>query len=263
VKSVSEIFMIFLLLHLLVTVMPLICCFCKLPFTSLKAYFAHLRLNHAIHHTGVEVKCNQEGCPRSFVIFRRLKRHIESKHAHILKSDDVEHSSCSLQRPAMGTSAVDRNALVEQEAESAVVSTSVDLTNSFMYFVGQLQSKANISQSNIQVVVENMSMFLNDVAEYSAAKVRKLCNDLNTDVTSVEVQTCLNYIKQLPQHCMEKVDTHFKWRKLLRQTRALIEPQEIVCNTIIMLGCQSICFTVNFQLHVCRKTSYVAYFNIH
>ena len=72
--------------------MPLICNICKLPFSLLKSYFAHLRLNHAIHHVGVELKCNQESCTRSFVAFRTLKRHLEKEHVNVLETDNEQAS---------------------------------------------------------------------------------------------------------------------------------------------------------------------------
>lgn len=179
------------------------------------------------------MRCSQEGCPRSFVTFRSLKRHIEKQHTHILVSDTDEPVPCSVQMSTTNTSILEFDQDIEQETMQTSVAISVNLTNSFMYFTGQLQGKANISQSNIQVVVENMNLFLNDVAEYSAAKVRKLCNDLRTESSSPVVQSCLDDIKRLPQECLGKVDTHFKRCRFLRQTGALIEPHEIVLGTRI------------------------------
>ena len=83
--------------------MPLICYICKLPFPLSKLYFAHLRLNHAIHHIGVEVKCSQESCPRSFVPFRSLKRHFEKEHFTVLESENDDFMPCSLQMSASST----------------------------------------------------------------------------------------------------------------------------------------------------------------
>ena len=148
---------------------------CSLPSTSCKIYISHLRLHQAIHHIGIEVPCSQEGCPRTFTNFRYLKAHIEKEHDYLLTSS-LGETKCHIEQPTQSLVSSQADAYGESMDSDDVInanSSAVNLTSSFMSFVGQLQSKANLSLSNIKIT-ENLQIFLTDVAQYACNEVKNL-----------------------------------------------------------------------------------------
>ncbi len=179
----------------------LICQFCSLPFPGSKAYLNHLRLNHAIHYSGIEVNCGQNNCPRTFTNCRYLKMHLEKEHSHLIDasvSTIRSHAinSCAQFQEEQGHSTHTEHEFSMHVDNGDSSNESLNLTSSFMSFIGQLQSKANLSLANIQLITENMKVFLNDVAEYSCSKVRELAS--NSSTMPECVQNCVAAISDLP-----------------------------------------------------------------
>ena len=200
-----------------------ICYICNQPVALVKNYLSHLRLNHAIHHVGVEVQCGQEDCPRTFTNFRYLKTHLEYHHSHLADScPNKTLTNCSeicAHESANYNSWDDGAVIVEEHCEQQISHTNI--TTSFMTFIGQLQSKANISLKNIQLITENLQLFLDDVAQYSMYEVKKLAGQsLNDHV----IQNFLSNISGLP-NCLKPVDSIHKRWVYMKNSGFLIEPE--------------------------------------
>ena len=108
--------------------------------------------------------------------------------------------------------------------------TGVNLTNSFMAFLGQLESKSNFTQANVQTVLENFRTFLDDVSEYCTEKVKTLLLQLDVPLSTTGVETCLHEIGCLSES-LAAIDTEYKRTQYLRQSATLIEPIERVLST--------------------------------
>jgi len=191
-----------------------------------------LRWEHALHYVGSTVQCGQDGCPRSFQNFRYLKSHLEKHHAYLLcaaaadDDDDVNPS-------ANKSHVEDENEIMDSDGSdpfSVHERTDVDLTASFMSFIGQLESKANVTYANIQIVVESFSSFLEDLSQYCTEKVTAMLSLLNISRTSAAVESCLDDLKCLSD-VLNTVDTDYKRTQYLRKSGVLIEPEERVLST--------------------------------
>ncbi len=225
----------------------LICYLCFLPFSTSQTHLKHLRLNHAIHHVGVEVRCGQDGCPKTCISFRYLKLHIEKDHGYLLNSDVTEQTvSCSADnsfsqlRVEQLDGDIDDDCMDVDCSDSA--DSSINLTTSYMNFVGQLQSKANLSLANVQLVTENMKVFLTDVAEQSCREVKKLLAS-SPDVSADSIKNCLASISDLPTF-IAPVDSDYKRWIYMKNSGFLIEPVQVSIGTrfekkyVVARGCR-------------------------
>lgn len=208
--------------------MPLLCNLCSKAFASCKPYLTHLRLAHALHYIGSTVNCGQEGCPRSFKSFRYFKSHLEKHHPYLFSQacGNVEDKVSSLADQNMSCEGIDHIKCASAESDESVI----DLSASFMNLVGQLQCKANISHANIQTLVENMAVFMEDIAQFCILKVKNLLSILEVNHDLSAAQTCFSEIKSLPS-ILTPVSSKFKRKQYLKQSGYLVEPVELVLGT--------------------------------
>lgn len=206
------------------------CFLCTQSFAATQAYFSHLRLNHAIHHTGVEVPCKQDDCPHTSTSFRSLKAHILREHSDFINFDTSRPKSnhvkgvCSHFQAGLDGS--ESESEMEISCEASVVQP-INLTESFISFVNQLQSKANLSLTNVQIVTENMKVFLNDVVQYSCAEVGKLSQCAKNDVLlSDNVKQCVAAVSEI-SNCLDGVDSEYKRWTYMKRSGFLIEPVQV------------------------------------
>lgn len=213
--------------------MPLVCSLCPRVFPSSKAFLTHLRLEHAVHYVGSTVQCGQDGCPRSFQNFRYFKSHLEKHHACLLSGaneGDYMYQSGNAQSPQL----VDDDVMDTDDSSGRTGEqpcfTGVNLTSSFMTFIGQLEAKSNFTQANVQTVLDNFKILLTDVSEFCTEKVKTLLLQLDVPLSTAAVQTCLHAIGCVPDS-LTAVDTEYKRTQYLKQSGTLIEPVEHVLST--------------------------------
>jgi hypothetical protein len=157
--------------------MPLLCYICSQHFTNFTIYRRHLSLYHTIHHSGVEVKCGQEFCPRMFTTFAALGRHLQQCHSDLMTSGDLG-LDMSISSPVLQQSVenedLDSNSTVNCDMQQCnEIPNVVNITSSCLQFLTQLQQKSNMTQANIQVVADNLHILLSDVSDYSCSRVEK------------------------------------------------------------------------------------------
>jgi hypothetical protein len=199
--------------------MPLHCSLCAKSFASCKTYLTHLRLQHALHYVGSDVKCGQESCPRSFQNFRYFKSHLEKHHSHLF-SEAAEY--CHLNSPTEEEMPCEDMDTVDL-GPNIINDSVIDLTASFMNLVGQLQCKANISHANIQTLVENMTGFMEDVAQLCVVKVKTLLSLVGVSPDVSAAQTCMNEITLLPDF-LAPIASKYKRDKYWKESGYFIEP---------------------------------------
>jgi len=149
--------------------MPLVCSRCPCVFTSSKALLAHLRLEHALHYVGSTVQCGQSGCPRTFQNFKYFKSHLQNHHADLLSVADGENyaypsvNECEGGPQIIDDDVMDADDCFASNSEQSI-SCSAFLTGSIMKFIRLLESKSNLTQANVQTVVEHVKTLLHDVS---------------------------------------------------------------------------------------------------
>ena len=178
--------------------MPLVCWVKKCSKTreTVQRFLDHLRNGHSIHYSNVEVRCGQEGCPGTFVGFRALKRHLLKCHSHLECSTEraLQESVFGLCQPETAEVVVDNDDVdVASECDMQEEDNdTTDITSSCMSFLGQLQSRANVSVANVQIVSECLKILLIDVKTNICSRVAQLCHDTNIDVSGTPAQSCYN-----------------------------------------------------------------------
>jgi hypothetical protein len=209
--------------------MPLTCYICSKFFESSKIYLVHLRLVHAKHYTGCAIDCGQDGCPRIFDDFRSLRMHLEVNLSNTCNVSRFEKNVCNddVNDDEIDIGDTLANDSTEKFDKKPDIST---LTASFMRFIGQLECKANIAQANIQVFMENMFGFAEDIANYCADKVDELLHDLNIDPQAAVVETYMKDIRDI-SNFSDSVSTNHKRLKYLTECASFVEPVEKVSGT--------------------------------
>lgn len=179
--------------------MSLTCYMCSKLCESPQMLLSHYRLSHAIHYVGTTVRCGQDGCPRTFESFKYLKLHLEKQHFSLINDFDNEFecgSDTKRMKLAEVIDSTDYNAdLLDIEQDEC---QDIDLTESFMQLIGQLECKSNITHANIQVVVDNIQGFLQDVARYCACKIKNLLLAVDVSPNCSAAENCLKDIGDLP-----------------------------------------------------------------
>jgi hypothetical protein len=212
--------------------MPVFCSFCSKACGSSRSLLTHLRLDHAKHYVGSKVRCGQDGCPRTFQNFRYFKAHLEKHHADLLSAVNEENfesnagSECN--SPPEDVEQMDTNNSVE--SIPVEYCTSTDLTVSFMSMIGQLESKSNMTLTNIQIIVDNLIGFLSDISQYCIQTVNTMLTELSISPSVSAAEACITDLANLPD-CIKTVDTEYKRTQYLKESDVLIEPQEIVLST--------------------------------
>ena len=208
--------------------MPLTCYMCDKQCLSAPILLNHYRLSHAIHYVGCSVRCGQDSCPRKFESFKYLKIHLEKHHISLINDNKIElltesRSNCEPLLDDMDT--VDHSTdFIDSEKDEC---REVDLTEAFMQLIGQLECKSNITHANIQVVVDNIQGFMQDVATYCKGKIRNLLLAVNVSHECPAADVCLKEIECLPNF-LHPIDTDHKRTEFLKQCGTFIEPVEIV-----------------------------------
>jgi len=114
--------------------------------------FSHYRNVHGLS-PGSELRCSYVGCPRIFLSFQRLKKHIEH---HNLTADDWCDKECMdslVDEDNFDVSSMLHDSIV---TGSGLLCKNTSLEESIMSFLVMLQAKPNITLSNIQVIAENL-----------------------------------------------------------------------------------------------------------
>jgi len=213
--------------------MPLTCWIknCPRSRNTIQRFLDHLRNGHSIHHSFVEVRCGQEGCPATFVGFRALKRHLIRHHSHLEtcpRNANSELISDANQCSTSSASAADHYVDETDVGSECEVDDScdIDITASCMSFLGQLQCKANVSMANVQFASQCVNDLLGDVAKYASNRVKQLCRDTNIDMSIAAAESCLSDLSQLPRF-LSPIETEHQRSKYLVQKGYLIEPQTL------------------------------------
>jgi hypothetical protein len=171
-----------------------------------------------------------------FTNFRYLKAHLEKAHSHLIDGTfaasnvklDTDNTNNCVQSCEEQTRSVGEYSMDVDHNDS--FSESINLTSSFMTFIGQLQSKANLSLANIQVITENMQVFLNDFAEFSCSKVRELSSNVSSMPLDQCINNCITDISNLTT-CILPVDSDHKRWGYMKTSGFLLEPVQIKLGT--------------------------------
>lgn len=191
----------------------------------------HLRLEHAIHHVGCTVRCGQDACPRTFNQLRYFKSHLSKRHAELLcndGNDDGCHNADGCNPPDVED--MDVSSLSADDPAEELIRPDINLTASFMVMIEQLECKSNLTKANIQMIVENISVFLEDVSQYCSQRVTTLLSELKVPKGNAAAECCVNELANLP-NWLTPVNTEYKRTKYLAESEVVINPVELVLGT--------------------------------
>ena len=202
---------------------------CQLQINQVSDLFRHYRFHHGFSSSGSEVRCPVANCPRAFMSFCKLKQHILSRH------DELTQNSCaattnSLVGDCFDTEMGDNetfNCSSENVVEEQVI---INLQHSLMTFLTRLGSKANITSTNIQTVVDNLSGLIQDIENFSLNVINELCQDLGFEKSHSSVQSALAKINTFSNMFSSLGSVH-KRNKWLSDKGYLILPEEIELGT--------------------------------
>jgi hypothetical protein len=141
-------------------------------------------------------------------------------------SDSQSHSKSKRFIDEMDTTDLITDVLDNEQDEC----TEVDLTEAFMQLVGQLECKSDITHANIQVVVDNIQGFMQDVARYCKLKIKNLLLAINVSPECPAADVCLKEIECLPNF-LQPIDNENKRIEFLKQRGTFIEPVEVVLSS--------------------------------
>ena len=200
---------------------------------TISCLFRHYRLVHGLASAGSEVRCIFPGCPRVFMSMGKLKSHVSLKHNDSLSEiNDLEklESYCDEgENVKCGDNNSDEDVEVCDDADQ-FRKPEIDLVKSFMTFTTSLIKKANMTQSNVQMVTENLQGLLEDVKYFAEETVRQLCKDVGLDEDSEA--KCKAFSKlSIISSALSTVSTTFKRHQWLSDNGYFIPPQEIVLGT--------------------------------
>jgi hypothetical protein len=123
--------------------------------------------------------------------------------------------------------------------EETPVQSDLNLTSSFMAMIGQLESKSNLTHANIQMIVDGMSTFLEDISEFITQRVKTLLCQIQVDNNDSAAKSCLDDFANLPD-ILQPVNTKYKRTQYLEECNAVINPEQIVLGTRLQLRYSSV-----------------------
>lgn len=174
---------------------------------------------------GSEVKCSFGSCPRIFQSFYRLKNDMTREHFNELCESDVMQIDDHDDDGDANFSYKTADMSMEPEEFG-----NENLENSVMRFLSMLQSKPNITLSNVQVVAENLVSIFEEFSNYAVNVVRQMCMQLAVPLDSpavLEAYQKFQHVKNVTLH----LDTAYKREKWLEKSGFFLRPCEITLGT--------------------------------
>ena len=203
-------------------------CFkCRNLFYSTDELSRHFRFNHGLQPSGCELRCTIN-CPKTFLSFGKLKRHINLCHGDLLKAErDFKMPKIISQLEDVENEDLES---VEVDVDMDETKKCINLEKSFMAFITSLASKANMTQSNVQMVSENLEGFVADVGNFAKDVFQDFCVDMGLDASG---SACVKAFEKLNAifSAITNVNTTFKRNRWLVENNYLIYPEEIVLGT--------------------------------
>ena len=202
------------------------CFICHRGFYVLSDLLQHFRWQHGLCSNGSEVRCGQLKCPRVFLSFCKLKAHLLREHrdlllepssAHVLSSKTSNDSFDPVGSWESGCLDIHDNNI-----EMAEDSNSTNLLSSFMKFTSIISSRANITQSNAQLVVSNVLGLIEDI---KTETVSILNNTLKPKLNADDFNAVISQITDVG-NCFTSVSTSYTRQVWLEKNGHLIKPNE-------------------------------------
>jgi hypothetical protein len=111
--------------------------------------------------------------------------------------------------------------------QNYIPSESINITESCVKILGNLQAKSNMMQSNVETIAENLQFLLSDAAEFCNSHAKKFCQAAEVDSSSSCVNTILDSISEL-HNAMEPIATSYRHDQYLSRSGFFIRPIQIV-----------------------------------
>ncbi len=209
------------------------CFLCKKHFSPLTVLFCHYRNYHGLASSGSEIKCTIDSCPRVFLSFCKLKKHYEIQHSASLhayiNSNETEIDETDVSKPNESLP-MDVDEDDETSASDKIPVTKDSMEMSVMKFMTEITAKANITLANSQLVMENVTGLLTDVATFASQTIKHLAVQLNVPVNDENIRDAISNVQNIHSF-VSKADTVYKRDKWLLEHNFLIEANEITLGT--------------------------------
>ncbi|XP_031359486.1 uncharacterized protein LOC116183029 [Photinus pyralis] len=220
----------------------LTCHSCKKRFPLVKDLLLHIRKNCFTHfRKWLAYKCGESGCFRQFTSLDAFRRHLKSKHENVTADINVEINSNHRSTPQPGPSSAGDNVnydnvndgvleplrfnIVAYEHSMRNVDLSEQLLAITSQFLASLYSNPAIPRSTVQVVVNGMQSFHQQLSENLQVKFLSLVKEGNT---FDEVQSALKETLILLDECLEPLRSEYKRFQLFASLGTYISPMEVV-----------------------------------
>jgi hypothetical protein len=118
---------------------------------DLSRRFSHYR-NSRGFCVGSELQCSVDNCPHVFLYFQELKKHTETK-----RFSDIELVAEPYSSVDNSFAAFMESDIVNEVEDDVNLFNSETLEKSLMHFLVKLQSKPNVTVSNVQTAAETLS----------------------------------------------------------------------------------------------------------
>ena len=178
---------------------------------------------HGLASSGSEVKCSYENCSRIFQSFQHLKGHYTR--CHQILDDSILPISClnteqsTINNASNNTNVAGSNELNEFSInghDGCNVKPICNIEISFMRFISSLNAKANITQQNVQYVADNVQGFVENVAEFAVATVKRLAVEIEIPLDNALISSTLNALQSIPKE-VANLDSIYKRDKWLER----------------------------------------------
>lgn len=190
---------------------------CHFTACDVARLFSHYRNVHGLC-VGSELKCSYDNCPRVFLSFYRLKKHLEQHQFSEPECPEVDFGDQEFNFGGTGISVVDDGTDIKRFA---------NLDKSLMRFLVLLAAKPNITSSNVQTVAENLCNLVDDFSDHAVAVVYRLCSALGIDAANAAVQEACNELQNAKQ-IVKGLDTAYKRNKWLEKNDYVVKPCQLV-----------------------------------
>ncbi|XP_065681041.1 uncharacterized protein LOC101236011 [Hydra vulgaris] len=209
------------------------CYLCTKKFQSTNDYTYHLRNTHLLFEPCF-LRCNADGCMRTFTLYKVLRKHIKKTHmCHNNLKEVDKHSDITIQNTENEYLAEDYNEVLYSESltkesvakESVFVAPIVDeygVSHAALKFLMSLQSSSSISLSVSQFIMDSLNELLKDIINYLLAKTDVVlktyrCDAATFNTLSEEFNNWKNPFKG--------IDTHYKMLNYLKVKGLYVEPE--------------------------------------
>jgi hypothetical protein len=211
--------------------MVLECYVCHALSSTVDNLLFHLRKIHGIHFCGMDVKCGQNSCPRTFTSFSAVKRHLQTAHSE-LSEDSLCDNLCGPVRDHENNNLCEDEPTIDDETNEYANNESWEeyIKNALVGFVCTLSSKTNMTMSNVFFVVENVKELLTFIVKFCCASVEKLSMSSLDDVSRVNIQTVINSLTPIPSY-FDEFNSDYRLTKTLKEKGLFIAPECKVLGT--------------------------------